>query len=86
MLGMALGVHVGNRRRGSFGLDVLTGAAVWGAAGIVIAAAGGWDQDLGFMVFAVPITHLATTVAVERAVGRSRARRVRPEGSPRGRV
>lgn len=75
-LGMALGVHLGNQRRGNFGLDFLSGAAVWGA-GIGIAAASKWDQTTTVAAFvAVPIVQLATAVAVERAVGRSNARRL----------
>jgi hypothetical protein len=74
--GMALGVHLGNHRRGNLALDFLTGAAVWGA-GIGIAAASGWDTGVTLgAVVAIPIIQLATTVKVERAVGRSRARRL----------
>ncbi len=72
--GMALGVHLGNHRRGNFALDLLTGAAVW-VTGISIAAAGHWDNTLTSTMFvAIPSGQLATTVAVERALGRSRAR------------
>jgi len=73
-LGLALGVHLGNRRRGSFALDFLTGAAVWGA-GIGLAAVSDWDDTVVWTAFVlVPIAQLASTVAVERAVGRSRSR------------
>jgi hypothetical protein len=74
--GMALGVHLGNHRRGNLALDFLTGAAVWGA-GVGIAAASGWDTGVTVGAFvAIPIIQLASTVKVERAVGRSRARRL----------
>jgi len=75
-LGMALGVHLGNHRRGNFALDFLTGAAVWGA-GIGVAAATHWDTGVTWAAFiTIPIAQLATTVAVERGTGRSKARRL----------
>lgn len=68
-LGMAAGVHLGNRRRGKFLLDFLVAAAVWGT-GIAIAA-GSEDQDLrAAVLIAIPIVQLGTTVAVERSTGR----------------
>ncbi len=71
-LGMALGVHLGNDRRGSLPLDMLTGAAVWGI-GIGGAALSDWDDTVTFIAaIGVPIVQLLTTVAVERATGRSR--------------
>src|SRR5262245_22689949 len=73
-LGLALGVHHGNRCRGNFALDFLTGAAVWGA-GIGIVSASDWDNTVSVISFiTIPVAQLASTVAVERAVGRSRAR------------
>jgi hypothetical protein len=72
--GMALGVHLGNGRRGSLALDFLTGAAVWGA-GIGIAAASDWEGTVSGVAFVtVPIVQLVSTIVVERAVGRSRSR------------
>lgn len=71
--GMALGVHLGNKRRGSFVLDFFTGAAVWGA-GIAIASGSEWDNTTTTAAFvAIPIAQLVTTVLVERAVSRSRS-------------
>jgi hypothetical protein len=75
--GMALGVHLGNGRRGSLALDLLTGAAL-GGLGIGIAA--GTKPDWGTPLFwtlslGIPVGQLAGTVAVERAVGRSRGGR-----------
>jgi hypothetical protein len=73
-LGMALGVHLGNGRRGSLALDFLTGAAVWGA-GIGIAAASDWDGTVSGVAFVtVPIVQFVSTIVVERAIGRSRSR------------
>jgi hypothetical protein len=57
---MALGVHLGNRRRGSLPLDVISG----------------WDGGVTTAAFVgIPIAQLAATVVVERASGRARARR-----------
>ncbi len=71
--GMALGVHVGNDRRGSLALDFLSGALVWGT-GIGLAWATGWDEEVTTAAaITVPIAQLAVTVLVERATGRSRA-------------
>lgn len=73
--GMALGVHLGNRRRGNLALNFLTGAVVLGA-GIGIWAASNYDDTVGKVaVVTTPIVALVSTVAVERAVGRSRSRR-----------
>ena len=44
-LGMALGVHLGNKRRGNLALDIVTGAAIWGA-GIGIVTASDWQPVL----------------------------------------
>jgi hypothetical protein len=72
-LGLALGAHLGNHRRGNLALDFLTGAAIWGA-GLGIVAATGWDETAATAAaVTVPIVQLAGTVMVERAVGRSRA-------------
>lgn len=72
--GMALGVHVGNRNRGNLGLDFLTGAGVWGA-GMLIGSATDWDgQAPLFILTAIPIFQMITTVHVERQVGRQRDR------------
>ena len=72
-LGMALGVHLGNHRRGNYALDALTGAAVW-ATGIGIAVATGSESATWAAFVFIPIVQLVTTVAVERAVGRKRAK------------
>lgn len=72
-LGMALGVHIGNRCRGSFALDVVTATLISGA-GIGIAYASDWDDEVTLLSFmAVPIAQLIGVTLVERAVGRKRA-------------
>ena len=73
-LGMALGVHLGNDRRGSYFLDALTGAAVWGL-GIAVTAGSGWDESASLMATLIPVAQITATVAVERSVARARARR-----------
>jgi hypothetical protein len=75
-LGLALGTHLGNRRRGSFALDVLSGAAVWGASlGAFYLVGHDLDEAASVAVWiAEPILQFITTVAVERATGRARAR------------
>jgi hypothetical protein len=75
--GMALGVHLGNGRRGSLALDLLTGAAVWGLGiGIAAGAKPDWGSPLFWTLsLGIPVGQLAATVAVERAVGRSRGGR-----------
>lgn len=72
--GMAVGVHLGNRRRGNLGVDFLTGAAIW-AVGIGVVAASDWDGVAGVAAFiAVPIAQLAATTAIERSIGRKHER------------
>lgn len=74
-LGMATGVHLGNDRKGSLLLDMLTGAGVWGV-GIGTAALTGWDDTATLIAaIGVPIAQLFATVAVERSTGRSREAR-----------
>jgi hypothetical protein len=80
-VGLALGTHLGNRRRGSFPLDVLSGAAVWFASLGVYHAMG---HDLGETASAAvwvvePVAQFITTVVVERATGRARDRRHAPQ-------
>ncbi len=64
--GLALGVHLGNGRRGNFALDLLTASGVW-ATGFVLFVASD-NQDLAIpLAVLVPIGQLAATTAVERA-------------------
>jgi hypothetical protein len=76
-VGLALGVHLGNRRRGNFALDVLSGAMVWGASvGAFYLVGADLDEPASVAVLvAEPILQLVTTVVVERARGRSIARK-----------
>lgn len=72
--GLATGVHLGNDRRGGYGLDLLTAAGIWGVS-MALLAATGWDDGattVGFV--ALPIAQLLGTVAVERATGDRRVR------------
>jgi len=73
-LGMALGVHLGNRRRGNFALDFLTAGAIW-AAGITTVAVVGNENVTYVMFVLIPVTQLTATIAVEGSAGRARARR-----------
>jgi hypothetical protein len=71
--GLALGVHLGNGRRGNFALDLLTASGVW-ATGFVLFVASD-NQDLAIpLAVLVPIGQLAATTAVERAKGRAKER------------
>lgn len=72
--GLALGVHVGNGRRGNFLLDLSTAAAVWGTGFLIFVASGNHDLAVPLAVL-VPIGQLAATTAVERAKGRAKERR-----------
>jgi hypothetical protein len=76
-LGLAVGAHLGNRRRGSFLLDLLTSGAVWGAGYGVMRAFSDNENSAGMTLTAIvlPPTQYVATVLVERASGRSRARR-----------
>ena len=82
-VGVALGTHLGNRRRGSFPLDVLSGAAVWGASlGAFYLVGHDLDEPASVAVWIIePILQFVTTVAVERATGRARSRRQGPQVS-----
>jgi hypothetical protein len=72
-LGLAWGVHLGNDRRGSLPLDMLTAAAIWGV-GMGGAALSGWEEPYTLIAaIGVPIAQLFATVAVERVTGRSRS-------------
>jgi hypothetical protein len=72
--GMAVGVHLGNRRRGSLAKDFLAGALVWGA-GIGYLAATRWDSEFSTIVlFTNPLLQLGLTTSVERSEGRKRER------------
>jgi len=73
-LGLAVGAHLGNHRRGSFALDVLTSGAVWGLGYALMSSFADNGDDAGVVLTAIalPPTQLVATVLVERASGRSR--------------
>ncbi len=75
-LGLVTGVHLGNRRRGSFVADLLAASAVW-VAGMVTAnllsESQNDDATLAVLI-AIPIVQFGTTVAVERSTARTRRR------------
>ena len=76
-LGLAIGAHIGNRRRGNFLLDILTSGAVWGAGYLLMRsfAADGDYNGLAVTAVILPPVQFVATVLVERASGRSRAGR-----------
>ena len=76
-LGLAVGAHLGNRRRGNFPLDVLTSGAVWGVGYALMRSFADNGDGGGVLLTAIvlPPTQLVATVLVERATGRSRAGR-----------
>lgn len=65
-----LGVHLGNSRRGSFGLGLLTSLAVVGGA--LALASGTYGDELTTIAIVAPILQLSACIAIERATGRSR--------------
>ncbi|HJQ65615.1 MAG TPA: hypothetical protein VJ816_04520 [Gemmatimonadales bacterium] len=71
--GMALGVHLGNRRQGNLAIDFLAGAGVWGIGITTIVLTGGWKPPTTTVAaVAVPVAQLVTTVLVEQATSRPR--------------
>jgi hypothetical protein len=75
--GFAVGAHLGNRRRGSLPLDLVTSGAIWGAGYALLSHYSDNDDTNGIFLTAVllPPTQLLATVFVERISGRSRAGR-----------
>ena len=88
-LGLALGVHIGNGRRGNLALDFLTASAVWGAGvGMVFlleefkeGATTQEQEELkegqAVILLVIPVVQLVATALVEQTTGRSRGRRRR---------
>jgi len=76
-LGLAVGAHLGNRRRGSFLADLVVSGAVWGVGYAAMRSFLDSSDDTGVILTAVtlPPTQLVVTVLAERATGRARARR-----------
>jgi hypothetical protein len=71
-VGMGIGVHLGNRRRGSLGLDILTAAGSATGALIVLNAV---EDDEGDLLLLALVLQTTATVTVERTTGRNRERR-----------
>jgi hypothetical protein len=69
MLLLPVGVHLGNRRRGSFAAD-LTASLLSGSGALVFAAF--TDPDA---IYIAPVIQLATTVFTERRGAKARAER-----------
>lgn len=65
-VGLAIGAHVGNGRRGNLALDLLASAGV-GAAGIATIVLAG-NNGTGLLL--IPVAQLATVALAELAVGR----------------
>jgi hypothetical protein len=76
-LGLAVGAHLGNRRRGSFPLDFLASGAMWGVGYALMRSFADKGDDSGVTLTAIvlPPAQLLATVLVERASGRSRGGR-----------
>lgn len=73
-VGLATGVHLGNDRRGSHALALVTAGSIWGLA-IGALAANDWPETATTVAFIMlPIAQMVATVAVERATGDRRAR------------
>ncbi|MEN8144183.1 MAG: hypothetical protein ABFS14_04455 [Gemmatimonadota bacterium] len=73
--GVALGAHLGNRRRGNLGLDFATAAGIWGLGIGPLLLGGDTGGDGAAILFvAVPIAQVLVTAAVDRSVGRKRER------------
>jgi hypothetical protein len=74
-VGVALGAHLGNGRRGDLLLDLATAAGIWVAGIGPILATGKGDGPYAVAAFiGVPIAQVVVTAAVERARGRTKAR------------
>ena len=71
-LGVAVGAHLGNRKRGNFVLDVLTSGAVWALGYALMRSSVNNNDDVGLAITAIvlPPTQLVATVLVERATSR----------------
>lgn len=66
-LGMALGIHLGNRRLGNYALDFVTAAAIWGAGVGVYAASDKSGIGAAILAVGVPVTQMVATVIVEKS-------------------
>jgi hypothetical protein len=68
-LGLALGAHLGNHRRGSFPLDLLASGVVWALGYGAMAYSVAQDNDMGRVITAIvlPPVQLLVTVIIEGA-------------------
>lgn len=74
-IGVGIGSHLGNGRRGNVVLDILMAVGIWGAGIGPLIIAGDPNNAYGTIMFiSVPIAQVLVTTTVERAVGRSKAR------------
>ena len=64
-VGLPLGVHLGNRRRGNFLVDLFLSTAAGAAAYALLK-----DRDDSAAILMVPVLQLAVTVSAERLMGR----------------
>jgi len=70
-IGMALGVHLGNRRQGNLALDALVASAVWGLG--MLAFSQTEDDGARFAILVgLPVTQLIATVITEKKTARAR--------------
>jgi hypothetical protein len=72
-VGIPVGVHLANGRAGTLGTSVLASAAIAGA-GVAVGLGSGSDRVLAAAAVTVPIAQLVTSVMLERATARRRAR------------
>ena len=73
-IGMSLGVHLGNRRRGNYGLDLLTSTGI-SALTLAVEASRNYDNNAGKLLVVGVIAQITGTVVVERGVRRAKARK-----------
>jgi hypothetical protein len=72
--GLALGIHLGNRRRGNFLVDFAAAGGIWGA-GMELGTLLHWRGQAPLVILTgIPIAQLMVTTSVERATGRKRDR------------
>ena len=74
-IGVSIGAHLGNGRRGSLPLDLAVAAGVWlaGIGPVIVSGDGDGPYALAAFVL-VPVAQVLLTTEVERSRGRVRAR------------
>ena len=73
--GVALGSHLGNRRRGNLGLDFAVAAGIWGLGIGPLLLAGNSGNGAAVLLVAVPIAQVIVATALDRSVGRKKERK-----------